>query len=82
MGRLLMSTDKSHLQPQSIPISAARQIAIQYGYDQVIIFARKVGEEHEPNGEHMTTYGITKQHCEVAARMGQVLRKFMGWPED
>lgn len=59
-----------------ILIEAAKQIADAYGYDQVVIYARKVGEG---GGEHMTTYGRTKAHCNVAAKMGQVLQKFMGW---
>ena len=61
-----------------IPILAARKIAEQYGYDQVVVMARNVG-----NGlEHVTTYGVDKQHCEVAARMGYYLKhKIMGWPE-
>jgi hypothetical protein len=63
-----------------IPISAAQHIAEKYGYDQVIVFARKVGEDPAPHGEHMTTYGVTKQHCAVAARIGDFLKyKIMGW---
>lgn len=62
-----------------IPISAAKLVAEQYGYDQVVIYARKVGESPDPNGEHMTTYGVTKVHCDVAARIGKSLQKFMGW---
>ena len=62
-----------------IPISAAERIAKDYGYDQVVIYARKVGEDPEPYGEHMTTYGVTKVHCGVAARIGDTLKKFMGW---
>ena len=63
-----------------IPISAARRIAEEYGYDQVIIVARKVGDDPEPHGEHMTTYGVNKAHCDVAARCGDYLqRKVMGW---
>lgn len=63
-----------------IPISAGEKIAKKYGYDQVVILARRVGEEHEPHGEHVTTYGINKEHCDVAARMGDVLKyKIMGW---
>lgn len=61
-----------------IPITAAKRIADEYGYDQVIVYARKVGVV-QPFGEHMTTYGVTKQHCDIAARMGAVLKKFMGW---
>lgn len=58
-----------------IPIRAAADIARAYGYDQVIVYARKVGE-----GEHMTTYGVTQAHCDVAAQIGNFLKtKIMGW---
>lgn len=62
-----------------IPIAAAQRIAKDYGYDQVVIMARKVG----PDGiEHVTTYGVDKAHCDVAAQMGYVLKhRLMGWPE-
>jgi hypothetical protein len=60
-----------------IPIVRARDIAEQYGYDQVIIIARKVGEN---GGEHCTTYGRDKPNCDVAARVGEFLKfKVMGW---
>ena len=62
-----------------IPISAAKRVAEDYGYDQVVIYARKIGEEPNPHGEHLTTYGVTKEHCRVAAKMADVLKKFMGW---
>lgn len=62
-----------------IPIEAAKHIADTYGYDQVVIYARRVGEKPNPCGEHMTTYGKTKEHCEVAAKMADVLQTFMGW---
>ena len=64
---------------EPIPISAAERIAKQYGYDQVVIYARKVGGNPNPHGEHMTTYGVTKEHCAVAALMAKTLQKFMGW---
>ena len=65
-----------------IPISAAERIAKEFGYDQVIIVARKVGDAPDPHGEHVTTYGITKSHCDVAARAGDFLKyKVMGWAE-
>lgn len=64
-----------------IPIRAAEEVARSYGYDQVIIIARRTGEDPEPNGEHVTTYGINKQHCEIAARTGDYVKhKIMGWP--
>lgn len=59
-----------------IPIKAAERIAKEYGYEQVVIYARKTGEA---GGEHMTTYGVNKEHCSVAARMGDTLKRFMGW---
>ena len=65
-----------------IPISAAGAIAKQYGYDQVIVYARKVGDDPEPHGEHLTTYGVTKKHCGVAARIGSYLqREIFKWSE-
>jgi hypothetical protein len=62
-----------------IPISVAKQIAEAYGYDQVVIYARKVDTDDVRGGEHMTTCGKTKQHCDVAARMAAALQEFMGW---
>ena len=62
----------------NIPISAAKRIAKQYDYDQVIIIARKVGRN-----EHVTTYGVNKEHCGVAARIGSFLKfKVMVWSKD
>lgn len=66
-----------------IPISAAKLIADAYGYDQVIIIARKVGESPDAHGEHCTTYGVNDAHCSVAARIGDFLKyKVMGWKEE
>lgn len=65
---------------KDIPIAAAERIAKQYGYDQVVIIARKVGQAPDPNGEHVTTYGVDKGHCDVAAHIGNFLKyKVMGW---
>jgi hypothetical protein len=63
----------------AIPISAAERIAKEYGYDQVYIIGRKVGEGGR---EHLTTYGITREHCGVAARAATGLKRYMGWPEE
>lgn len=60
---------------KDIPISAAKKIAEQFDYDQVVIIARKVGQ-----GEHVTTYGVDKANCDVATRIGDFLKyKVMGW---
>lgn len=62
-----------------IPISAAEKIAKEFGYDQVVIIGRKVGDK---GGEHCTTYGRNKDHCTVAARIGDYLKfKVMMWVE-
>ena len=66
-----------------IPISAAKDIANKYGYDQVIIYARKVDEPDLAGGEHMTTYGKNREHCDAAGRIGDFLKyKIMGWIRD
>lgn len=63
-----------------IPIAAAQNIAETYGYDQVVILARKVGEVPAPHGEHVTTYGVNRVHCSVAAMMGDKLKQILQWP--
>ena len=63
-------------QPKKIPIAAAKRIAEEYGYEQVIIYGRRHSDQ---SMESMATYGIDKANCEVAARMGETLRRFMGW---
>lgn len=67
-----------------IPIAAAMYIADTYGYDQVIVYARRVGMgDTEPHGEHVTTYGVDKANCDVAARIGNHLKyKVFGWTEE
>lgn len=63
-----------------IPVSAAERIAKLYGYDQVIVIARKVGQDPEPHGEHVTTYGANREHCGAAAKTGDFLKfQVMGW---
>lgn len=62
-----------------IPISAAKRIAEDYGYDQVMIYARKVDPD---GGEHMTTYGVSKAHCNAMAKIAKFLQTtIMGWTE-
>lgn len=66
-----------------IPIKAAENIAKLYGYDQVVIIARKVGQDPNLHGEHCTTYGVNEEHCKVAARIGDFLKyKVMGWTKE
>jgi len=65
-----------------ISTAAAERIARDYGYDQVVIIARRVGAAPEPHGEHVTTYGVDRAHCDSAAAQGRALKKFMGWPNE
>lgn len=63
---------------RAIPISAAKKIAEDYGYDQVVIIGRAINQ-----GEHITTYGRDEQNCGVAARIGDYLKhKIMGWSRE
>ena len=55
-----------------IPINAAKKVALDYGYDQVIIIGRKVGVGGR---EHCTTYGVNKEHCAVAGDVGLILQE-------
>jgi len=65
---------------KDIPVSSAKKIARDYGYDQIIILGRKVGEDPEPHGEHLTTYGVTKVDCNIAERCGTYLkREILNW---
>lgn len=65
---------------KDIPIAAAEKIAKEYGYDQIVIIGRKVGDDPDPHGEHVTTYGVSEEHCKVAANIGDFLKnKVMGW---
>ena len=64
------------MKQKRIPITAAKRIAEDYNYDQVIIIARKTGEG---GSDHWTTYGINKQHCEAASQIAEGLRTRFDW---
>lgn len=65
---------------KKIPIAAGKRIAEEYGYDQVVIIARKVDTEEIKGCEAVTTYGANTEHCEVAKHIGNFLKyKVMGW---
>lgn len=53
-----------------MPIIEAERIAHKFGYDQVIIYARRIGI---PGREWVTTYGATKEHCAATARIGAAI---------
>lgn len=61
-----------------LPIKSARDIAETHGWDQVIVVARKVGDD---GFEHVVTYGKDVAHCEAAARAGNAIKHhLMKWP--
>lgn len=63
-------TGKVKARGRRIPISAAREISKKYGYDQVVVLARVVGD---PGVEWVTTYGRDRSHCDAAAKIGRAL---------
>jgi hypothetical protein len=66
-----------------IPVSAAQAIADLYGYDQVVIVARRVGGPPQPNGEHVTTYGVSNDHAATARIAGDYIKfEVMRWRKD
>lgn len=63
---------------KEIPISAGEHIAKTYDYDQIVIIGRKVS-----SGEHVTTYGINPENCEVAGKIGNFIKyQIMKWEND
>lgn len=67
----------------TIPISAAEEIAKKYGYDQIIVIGRVVDKPDLNGWEHVTTYGINKEHCTAAAHIGDFLKyDVMKWPRE
>lgn len=60
---------------RNIPILAAKRIAKDYGYDQVIVY----GRDTETGREHMTTYGTTKAKCDAVGKIASTMQKFMDW---
>ena len=51
-----------------IPIAAAKAISKDYGYDQIVILARKHGDD---GLSCAATYGKTKADCDVAGKIGE-----------
>lgn len=53
-----------------LPVKAAKDLAKEYGLDQVILIART----HDDEAVHFVTYGKTKNDCGMAAVDGRKLR--------
>ena len=64
-----------------IPIRSAESIGRRFGYDQVVVFGRRVSDDPKLAGEHMTTWGRNRDHCQVAKHIGNTLKDdVMKWP--
>jgi hypothetical protein len=63
---------------RKIPITAAKAIANNYGYTQVIIHAF----DGETGIQSVATFGKTLDDCKNAADGGNVIKRLMGWPEE
>lgn len=61
-----------------IPISWAKKIAIELGYTQVIIHAY----DGETGIQSVCTFGKSLSDCDNAAKGGNAIKKFCGWPEE
>ena len=68
--------------PDPLPIIALAEmeaLCTKYGFNQVIVLARKVGEH---GYENLGTHGTDMEHSNAAAAIGEHLRKdVLGWTE-
>jgi hypothetical protein len=62
----------------NIPITAAKKIAHEYDWPEIIIF----GYNPETADRHVTTFGKTVDQCADAAKAGNYLKKALNWPEE
>ena len=63
---------------KKIPIIAAKRIADEYGYSQIIIHAY----DGETGMQCVATYGKSIKDCENAADGGNTIKKLLNWPEE
>lgn len=55
---------------RKIPISQAKRLAKEYGWDQVIIYARNPGEDGRCQ---YASYGKDKKNCDAAGRIAETI---------
>ncbi len=58
----------SDVNTKDAPISEIKAIGEKYGYDQVIILAKK------PGLGQVVSWGKDDEHCDIAERAGNLLR--------
>lgn len=62
---------------KQIPISDAKKLGKERGYQQIII----AGWDGETNVTTITTWGDSKTDCEQAAQGGNLIKAVLGWPD-
>jgi len=60
---------------EAISVKEAKDIAFEYNYPQVLIFA----VDPETGRQHLTTYGKGEKNAEKAKQAGEYLKDAMGW---
>ena len=63
-----------------IPISKAKEIANQYGYEKVIILAITTDSKEDRFQFWLTTYGKNKKFCGVAKQVGEFFIRVLNHP--
>jgi hypothetical protein len=59
----------------NVHVASAEDIALTYGYDEVVIYARNPSSSRDPLGtEWVTTWGDRPEHKQAAAVIGAALR--------
>lgn len=64
---------------KKIPIKTAKEIAKEFEYNQVLIFAW----DKENNRQNVTTFGKSTEDCDQIAKGGNYIKEhFLGWPHN
>lgn len=59
-----------------IPITKAKELSEQYGWDEIVI----IGIDSLDESGCITTYGATKTLCKIAGNLGNIIAKdVIGW---
>lgn len=65
------------MKKEEIIIEMAKEISEKTGYPEIVIF----GYDPDDGSQHVTTFGKKKRHCLDAARLGNWLKRHLGWDE-
>lgn len=62
---------------KDIKIDYAKEVSQKSGYEEIII----LGVDPATGTQHVTTYGKSKGQCKEAAKIGNRLKRQLGWDE-